>query len=150
MKKVLLAIVLCLCLVLSSCNFGQVEDTNGDDDYSLCSFEEKDILTYGSFISAQSISSRDGNSFSFKCKMLSGLKKLETINLKYPVTITIDCKITKGNAYIAFISDGAILEPIPLNEISEFTFDKSASDLEIRIIGESCEVDIKGEITYNK
>ncbi len=147
MKKLLLIIVLSLVLSLSSCSLGHIEDTNGEDNFELSALTEADIFNYRSCTSVGTITTGTSNTFSFRCKKLSGREVIKTITPKNRTfNVFIDFKITSGNAYLALIRDDAVYYKVRLNSAENYTLN-SGEDVKLVLLGESCSVDIKVEIT---
>lgn len=147
MKKLILLIVLLLALSLSSCSLGHIEDTNGEENFELSTLTEADIFTYRSCTSVGTITSGTGNTFSFKCKKLSGKELIKTITPNNrTLNVFIDFEITSGNAYLSLIRDDAVYYEIGLNSAKNYTL-SSGEDVRLVLLGESCSVSIKVEIT---
>ena len=147
MKKFLIIFILLFCVTLSSCKLGHIEDTNGEEDFTLSTLTKEDVFTYKSNITVGTVTKGYNNSFSFSCQKLSGnylIKKIDSKNQHYG--FTIDFQIEKGNAYFVLIKGEKIIKEIPHNQITTVHTDGGYEDIELRILGESCKVYIN--VTY--
>lgn len=143
MKKLLLVFVLLIVLSLSSCSIKHIEDTNGEEDYSLCYFKKEDIFTYKNSIKVGNVTKGYNDKFSVSCKKLSGnylIKEIAADNNQY--SFTIDYKLYSGNAYFVLIKGDQIVQEIIPNKITTIHTDSGYDEIELRILGESCEFQI--------
>ena len=143
MKKLLLLFVLLIVISLSSCSIKHIEDTNGEEDYSLCYFKKEDIFTYKSVIKFGNVTKAYNDKFSVSCKKLSGnylIKGIDGDNNHY--SFTIDYKLYSGNAYFVLITGDKIIQEIIPNKITTIHTDGGFEKIELRILGESCEFQI--------
>lgn len=142
MKKIFLIFILLICLSLTSCSFGQIEDVNGDDNYELATLSKEEIFTYKNSVTVGSVEKSTNSGFNFDCAKLSGNYLIKTITPKNrTLKVLIDFKITKGNAFLALVCDDEIIQEIPHNTSSVYTVSGS-EDVQLRILGESCQIDI--------
>ena len=146
MKKLFFVFVLLIVISLSSCSIKHIEDTNGEEDYSLCHFQKEDIFTYKSVIKVGSSTKGYNDKLSVSCKKLSGnylIKEIDNDNNHYG--FTIDYKLYSGNAYFVLIKGDRIVQEIIPNKITTIHTDGNGK-LELRILGESCEFEM--DIVY--
>ena len=137
MKKILILIILMMSFSLTSCKLGHIEDTNGDDDYSLCSLTNDDILN-GKFVTKTgSVETRLNNKGSLKAKKLSGVETVLNINETNDVNITINFKVEKGNGVIAIVNSNKIVHILEANSTKTYNL-LPGGKYSIKIVGESC------------
>ena len=144
MKRLFVFILIVFCLALSSCNVGHIADTNGDEDTSLSTLTKEDIFTYRNSVSIGTVSKSNSKEFSLTCKKLSGNYLVKTITPNgRNLSITVASTVSKGNAYIALIKDGQVVEEINNNGQNVYITGYTNSEIELRVLGESCEFEIK-------
>ena len=144
MKRLFVLILIVFCLALTSCNVGHIADTNGDEDTSLSTLTKEDIFTYINSVSFGTVSKNNSKEFSLTCKKLSGNYLVKTITPNgRNLSITVASTISKGNAYIALIKDGQVVEEINNNGQNVYITGYTNSEIELRVLGESCEFEIK-------
>ena len=72
MKKITLILFLFLILFLTGCGLGHIEDINGEDDYSLATLSEENLIKgTNSYSSFGSFTSTINNKFTQKVKKMS-------------------------------------------------------------------------------
>ena len=148
MRKIILLLILLLSICLSSCSFSQIEDTNGDEDTSLSTLTKDDIFDYNNSITVGTFEKESNNTFSFSCKKLSGNYLVKTLNPNGRVVeFSITTEVIKGNAYIVLMSNNEVIKELQNNGVYTFFSSTDSDKMQLRILGESCEV--KVEITYN-
>lgn len=137
-------LVFALMLSLGGCmSAGGIEDTNGEEDLSLQTITDKDIIEgMGStrFMSSSSNSTVNGVSKSVhKAKTMSGVLELYEDRLKNEtLDITVSCEITKGNARLVLIVDGEIVHDFDLNGADQsLVLDNVSGNVSLKIAGES-------------
>ena len=144
MKKLFIVIVLVFCLALTSCNAGHIADTNGDEDTSLSTLTKEEIFTYRNSVSFGTVSKNKSKEFSLTCKKLSGNYLVKTITPNgRNLSITVASTVSKGNAYIALIKDGQVVEEVNNNGQNVYITGNTNSEIELRVLAESCEFEIK-------
>lgn len=144
MKRLFVLIIMVFCLALTSCNVGHIADTNGDEDTSLSTLTKEDIFTYRNSVSFGTVSKNNSKEFSLTCKKLSGNYLVKTITPNgRNLSITVASTVSKGNAYIALIKDGQVVEEINNNGQNVYITGYTNSEIELRVLGESCEFEIK-------
>lgn len=145
MKKIFCLLLLTLVTVtMTSCS--HIEDTNGEDNYSVVSFTDEDILSKGHYyISVGSITSRrktgDLIEGRFNVSKLSGI--LEIDNFKYSsqyFKFNYDFVCKTGNAMLAIVSNNQIVKKIEANSGSTLKLDNNKKYYSIYLVGESANV----------
>ena len=144
MKRLFVFILIVFCLALTSCNVGHIADTNGDEDTSLSTLTKEDIFTYRNSVSFGTVSKNNSKEFSLTCMKLSGNYLVKTITPNgRNLSITVASTVSKGNAYIALIKDGQVVEEVNNNGQNVYITGNTNSEIELRVLGESCEFEIK-------
>src|SRR5690554_4610017 len=108
MKKILL---LTLSLLLVGCSIGQIEDTNGDEDYTIETISNEKIIRGGSSASLGSIQTTVNGNTKYKVDKFSGIKTIETFRLNNEsFNLSIMCEVEKGNFMVALTTDSEIVK----------------------------------------
>ena len=142
MKK-LTCLLFSILLVMSLTACGvEIEDTNGDDDYSLATITEENILKLDLGGSSYSTSGDDittGQKYS--SKNFSGVVEIYTISLLGKSDIEIDLAsifVKKGNFKLVVVVDDEIVHEFDNEEMMQtFRLDDISGDVSIRMAGES-------------
>ena len=147
MKKIFIIFILVMCLTLTSCNLGHIEDTNGDESFELSTLSKDEIFTYNTSTTVGVSEVSKNSSFTFKCKKLSGNYLIKTLTPRDRfLKVTIDFNITDGNAFLALVCDKEVIYEIPYNKSSVYNISGS-KNVQLRILGESCNVSISMNIS---
>ncbi len=152
-RKIALLLVLCIGVIFCLCAC-HVEDKNGPDDYSLVEITDEKILkNSSSYTQTGAITSESQHKVEFECQKFSGVKSLKKISYTGGVRLEInyDIELDKGNFRAVLIHDGEIVMDLPIGEDQTIVIDSPKRSYEIKIAGESAEVDIELEykITEN-
>ena len=151
MKKILCFILLVfMSITMTSCT--HLEDSNGENDYSVVSITDEDILSFGhSYISVGSFTLRkktgDLIEGTFKVQKLSGILQIDEFkyNSQY-FTFSYDFTCTKGNAMLAIVSNGEIVKKIEANTNSSFKLNNNKKYYTTYLVGESANVQLNYKI----
>lgn len=149
MKKLLL-IILSL-LFLESCginNLNHIEDVNGDDNYSLNTLTEKDVLSKNpQALFLKSRTTEKNNKFKFSCEKFSGVSDIKTFNLKEEKVyyFKVNATITVGNGEIFIYSDGKKIITVDWALNQEIKLENIKGKISFRIAGESANMNIEIE-----
>ena len=147
MKKVKVLVVAMVCLMLAlslSACIGHIEDTNGDDDFSLVTITDSDLVSGKSnSLTNNSMKTTIGNKTTHKYGKFSGIITLETIRVTTGKTITTTMSVTAGNCRLVLVKDGQIVYDFNINGSDSVTLESGTYYL--RIAGESAKVD---SLTY--
>ena len=137
MKYRLIAIVALLLIsafCLTSC-MKHVKDTNGDEDYTIQSYTEEQMLTS----SVQNLTSGGLRTYANDC-LTYRVSKFTGGDDVYPMyagtTYSIDCYVEKGNFTLFAYVNGQNLSTFLLNAPQTYT---PTEDCALRIFGESAE-----------
>ena len=147
----LVALFLALLLLFGGCAaFSHYEDTNGDQDYTLQTLTDENIMK-GTGGSLSSVSLRTSSITPSKSKVtlkvgkFSGVSTLESFRggSSYR-TVTVSLTVSAGNFKAVLCTDSEILYVFPINQTgSSYSFKKEQT-VYLRIAGESA----KYELTY--
>ena len=144
-----LLLVLCLGMVA----FGQIEDTNGADDYSLVTITNKDLV--GSSFSSKAMSTRlDINGkIEYTVGKFSGVEVVEEVRVKQGasrVTFAVNTTLESGNLYVYVRHDGQIVGEFAIGKDDVLVLEKpTAGKYELCIAGESAKFKMVIQITQN-
>ena len=144
-----IAILVLLCIGVSFCLCAcHIEDKNGPDDYSLVEITEEKLINGASaYTQTQSITNETKNSVEFDSKKFSGVKTLKKITFAGGIRLEInyDIELDSGNFRAVLIHDGEIVMDLPVGENQQIVIDNPKRSYEIRIAGESADVEIELE-----
>lgn len=147
MKKILCLLVLFMLITLTGCS--HIEDSNGEDDYSIVTFSDRDIIdgrtnttTVGT-VETHSYAN-DKIKGTYKVSKLSGIVEIATFeNDKNTISFEFEFTCESGNALIAVVSDGEIVKKIEANQTLNFDVENNKEEYKILLIGESAKVSVK-------
>ena len=141
-KSLLVSLIVVLAVLLASCGFGQIEDTNGDSP-ELCELTDDDIFNDNpKSVQFGSVYSSIGGKYSLKVNKFSGVESVAKFSANgTKLVINSDSTLQSGNFRIVLMHDGEYLSDIPTGEKS-VTIDSPEGDYEIRVAGESAKFDI--------
>lgn len=146
MKKFLFVLVGFIMLFsFTACNFGQVEDTNGEDDYSLVKYSDEDITKKSSSYSALGLIKKNiGSNKSISASKFSGIYTIETVDLSSGTLVfSIESELTSGNFRIVIVKDGSIVEDAELNKTDTIEITNANGKYILKIVGESAKFSVK-------
>jgi len=137
MKKIILIVCLMFSLMFcTSCNLGQIEDTNGEDNYSLETISDEPIVSGTNTVEVMSSHLVISDKATFKSKKLSGVKTLLEEDVYNGATLTFTFTVTSGNGVVALVSGNEIYQKIEANQTIKVEITDS-KDYEIKVAGES-------------
>ena len=148
MRKLFIIIVFVVFVIfLSSCTYGQIEDTNGADDYSLQSISDSRLVKSGVSYSAIGMKEIGGEKErSISISKFSGVYELSYINVKnHKLTINMESNISEGNFRIVLVGDGEIISDFRINDTDKLVIENLSGKYSLRIAGESA----KFSLVYN-
>ena len=140
-----LKIFVSFCLVLSifllsACFVGQIEDTNGADDTSLCKLTNRDLTAkrYHYTSVGRVISDTESGVVYRVSTSFSGVDAVYGFSLSdgESMTLAVSSELTGGNFRLFLWSDGRIVEDIPVG-IGKTVTVSAAGKYEVRAAGES-------------
>ncbi len=151
MKRYLcIGLLLVVCLSMVAC--GQIEDTNGADDYSLATLTKEDLLKKVSSSSqAGFLHTQLNDKHTYKVTKFSGVEVLEEIHVKQnakQLTISASSTLNSGNLYVYVRCDGVIVGDFAIGQNDTVTLENPPSgDYELCIAGESASFELSVTIT---
>ena len=136
-SKFIAVTIVCALIAITCCGCDKhIEDINGDDNFSLATLTEQQIIKNNSSISSVSVGNQWNNKYDLKVNKFSGVKELKKITLKSGTQkITADVNVSSGNFRMVLISNGKIVYDFDINGTSSYTI--SAGTYIIKIAGES-------------
>lgn len=150
MKRILLIMCfLCLCMFTSCKSVSHIEDTNGDDDYSLCKITNSDIINGRNSISLSSIHSQENNKYKFSVEKFPGVNILYkgTTNHK-TIILRMDSTVSSGNLRIVVISNNEIMFDIKINTVDTYEIPGNFNEYKIVVAGESAKFKLNFVLNY--
>ena len=150
MKKLIIVVIFMLSLTLISCKaFKQYEDTNGKDNYSLQSITEEEIIKNNGGLKVGAVSSKntkDGvTSITESIFSFDGVEKVHSLKAG-SYTITVDYTVKNGNGRFVITNGSKIIHDFVVNETNQVFELDSSEPCYLKLVGESCELEIKVEI----
>jgi len=140
-----------ICILLLGSLVGcmkQIEDTNGDEDFSIVSISDEKICSnVNSYVAFNSYSVENDGFKTVSIKTFSGVDTVDkTVVFNQSLTYNIDLTVKKGNFRLILIKDREIIWEFPLNESSSYTVNNGSGIYELKIAGESAEFSINFSI----
>lgn len=142
MKKISRFILLIILLLTLTGCVEHIEDTNGENNYSLETITDQDILNGYPTISVRQSMVRKNNEYKYSVKKLTGVEEVFKGGFKNEdVAITINTSVEEGNAKIVLVYKNQIIKKFLLNSENQ-VFSMLNVDGEIKIIvaGESAKI----------
>lgn len=143
-KKLL--IYLLSMLSLASCGFDNlthIDDTNGEDDISLCSLTEEDLLEKNPHaLFNMSSTSSNNNKTTFKCNVFSGVSDIASYTIKEETSFTVTSLIEQGNGDFFIYQDCKRIQTIGFPYDGTILVNNVAGKIHFRIAGESAKMNI--------
>lgn len=145
MKKILYtALAAVLCFSLCACGT-TYEDTNGENDYTLQTITDENIIHLETGSSGLSYSEFHLGDVTFSkgysAKNFNGVDQLYTTNYLLPSTVTVyigTLNISQGNFRLVALNNDEIIYDFPLDAFNEtFTFENITGNFSIHLAGES-------------
>lgn len=148
MKKKIFTLVLLsiISFSLASCSIGHIKDTNGDDDFSLCSIDDEKIINtkFSSYTQTMAITSQINKTVNYRARKFSGIYVLKEI---YPssnkLTIKSNITVESGNLRVVVIQDDRIIKDLPFGENQTTVIDNPNGEYVVKIVGESAKFKLK-------
>ena len=153
MRKFLLLLLTSICFTLIGCGI-TYEDTNGEDDFSLQTITDENIVNLelgssGLKYSKQSIGNLIFTS-EYSSKNFNGVAELYSTDFLLPSDISVDIgylNVTSGNFKLAVINNNEIIQEIPINTFNEtFSFEDLKGSFAVHIVGESAAFELSIQI----
>ncbi|MGM9858898.1 MAG: hypothetical protein ACI311_06600 [Bacilli bacterium] len=131
---------------LASCGFNNlshIEDTNGEEDTSLCSLTEEDLLdkhTHSLF--NMSSTTTKNNKTTFKCNIFSGVSDITSYTINEATSFTVTSLIESGNGDFFIYQDGKRIQTIGFPYNGTILVNSVIGKIHFRIAGESAKMNI--------
>ena len=147
MKKITKPLIYLLSILsLASCGFDNlthIEDTNGEEDTSLCSLTEEDLLEKNPHaLFNMSSTSSNNNKTTFKCNIFSGVSDIITYTIKEATSFTITSSLESGNGDFLIYQDGIRIQNIGFPYDDTILVNSVTGKIHFRIAGESAKMNI--------
>ena len=134
-----------LLILLCFCGCGQIEDTNGAEDKSLCSLTEEEIFSGpSSYVASVQTKVQIGNRCEYAVKKLSGALTVLSIPAEGDaMSFTYRIEVPEGNLRAVLLRDGEYVRDLTLDITGEFTLEEPEGTYELRLAGESARVEME-------
>ncbi len=145
-------LILAMCLGLVAC--GQIEDTNGEDDYSLATITEEQLVKgTNSSSKVGFLHTQINDTHTFKVNKFSGVEVLESIRATEStksITFLVECTRNSGNLYVYVRCDGQIVGDFEIGTKDDLVIENPApGKYELCVAGESASYELSVTITTN-
>lgn len=149
MKKFLpVILVFCLCLALTGCG-PEYEDTNGEDDFTLQTITDEDIIHLSTGASGLTYTEQNLGDFlhssEYSSKNFNGVEQIYLTSFigKSDIEIYIGhMNVESGNFKLVIINNDEIIQEIERDTFNEtFYFEDLKGDFSIHVAGESAKFD---------
>ena len=133
-------LILAICLGLVAC--GQIEDTNGEDDYSLATITKEELVKGASSSSQVGfLHTQVNDKHTYKVAKFSGVEVLESVRATestQSITFTVESTRESGNLYIYVRCDQEIVGEFAIGKGDSLILEQPApGKYELCIAGES-------------
>ena len=147
MKKIKKPLIYLLSMLsLASCGFDNlthIEDTNGEDDISLCSLTEEVLLEKNPHaLFNMSSTNSNNNKTTFKCNIFSGVSDIASYTIKEKTSFTVTSLIEEGNGDFFIYQDGKRIYSIGFPYNDTIVLSDVTGKIYFRIAGESAKMEI--------
>lgn len=153
MKKLRIIALMLLCVLVAmslvACDFGHIKDTNGDEDFTLETITDEDILKGETkYVAFGSKNLTVGDVHSVTVKKFSGVWQVAQLELQgYGRAVaSMDMSVVKGNCRVVLICNDKIVHDFNINGQDTYTVN-TAGKYYIKLAGESAEI-AKMEFTW--
>ncbi|MBQ7379537.1 MAG: hypothetical protein IJW70_07680 [Clostridia bacterium] len=150
MKRYLcIGLLLIVCLGMVAC--GQIEDTNGEDDYSLATITKEELVKSASNSSQVGfLHTQVNDKHTYKVAKFSGVEMLESVRATEStksITFTVESTRESGNLYIYVRCDGEIVGEFAVGGSDSLILEQPApGKYELCIAGESASFEMTATI----
>ena len=147
MKKIKKPLIYLLSMLsLASCGFDNlthIEDTDGENDISLCSLTEEDLLEKNPHaLFNMSSTSSNNTKTTFKCNIFSGVSDIASYTIKEKTSFTVTSLIEEGNGDFFIYQDCKRIQTIGFPYDGTILVNSVAGKIHFRIAGESAKMNI--------
>lgn len=150
-KKIINFLFLLLLLIsLNGCSLRHIEDTNGEDDFTVTQITDEKIIKDSQYLSYRSIRNSNGNETNIKIEKMSGVMRLQTIKVQNESLVyNIDSTVNSGNFRIVIVHDKKIIHDIEINTQTIIEIPNAIGEYILKIVGESANFKMVYSITKN-
>jgi len=130
--------------IIAGCSLGQIEDTNGTEDFTIQTFTDSDITSNRSSRTTfnSSIITYNNNT-KVKIGKFSGVYELESFKVSNQTLVfNIESSCTNGNFRIVIICDDEIVNDVKINSNETITIENTNGTYSLKIIGESAKISV--------
>ena len=144
MKKVRLIVSALLLVVfalsLSAC-FLHIKDTNGDDDFTIQTIDDDEIIQSNKNIAMGAVTTHVGNDYTVKIKRLSGVMQVADLSLQGigQAVIRTDMDVKSGNCRLVLVHGNNIIYDFELHGEDSYTV-RTSGTYYLKLVGESAKV----------
>ncbi len=144
MKKILsLILVAIMCVGLVACG-SKYEDTNGEDNFTLQTITDENIINLDTGASGLSYTEQNLgdiiHSSEYSSKNFNGVEQIYLTNFIAPSDVYVyigHMDVTGGNFKLAIVNDDKIIEEIPLDAFNEdYLFENITGSFAVHVAGE--------------
>ncbi len=148
----IIGLILAMCLGLVAC--GQIEDTNGEQDYSLATITEEQLVKgTNSSSKVGFLHTQINNSHTFKVNKFSGVEAIESVRATEStksITFLVESTRNSGNLYVYVRCDGQIVGDFEIGTKDDLVIENPApGKYELCVAGESASYELSVTITIN-
>ena len=151
MKKIVSLVIITFVMLLAcSCGpFKTYQDTNGDDNYTLQSITENEIINNTGGLKTAAVSNtktKDGvTNITESIYRFDGIEKVYTFK-KGSYAIKLSYTVKSGNGRLVITDGKKIIHDFLINEDNqEYEFEATSTSY-LKLVGESCELQLEIEI----
>ncbi len=141
-KRLVLLLVLLLCFLLAGCK--EYEDTNGEDDFTLQTITDENIIhldTGASNLTYKELNLGLLKSTEYSSKNFNGVEQIYLTSFwgKSDIEVYIGhMNVKKGNFKLVVINNDEIIKEIPVDAFGEtYYFEDLEGDFSVHVAGES-------------
>lgn len=146
-KIVVLLLLLSISLLTFSSCMSHIEDTNGEDDHSLCSLTDEDMVDGGSYLQQGSTRSEINGKVKIRINKFSGVNTIESIRIRGEAKkLTLTATVESGNFRLFIVKDGEIFADLKADGTQDSVTFSDNGEYHLRIAGESAHIEIAYEI----
>lgn len=141
-KKYFLIMIFFMFLSLTACT--HIGDTNGDQDFTIETFTDLDIINKSSHMALGFVESNLNGKITIKAKKFSGVYGIYSVNANNePLSITVESSCSSGNLRIVLINDETIIGDYEINTTDSIDIENANGKYIVKIVGESAKFSLK-------
>ena len=143
--KIIAVAVMCVALTVSlaACIALHIEDTNGEDDFSLAVITEDEIVTASrNYAATGSTYETVGDVHVITVEKFSGVWQVGRYDLtEGSATFNVEMSVKRGNCRLVLVNDGKIVHDFDINGADSYTI-TTVGEYYIMLAGESAEISL--------